>query len=213
MRRFTIDSPCRERQFCLPTMPKTQVPAKSSMASMIEDILTRAGGLAEGTPVSSRTLLDLGTACNSQCALAATSVSEAPPSRQGNLRYARRQPFWEQRSIFSDRSECGGKRLRQEPHSPFEVTDPAFLVDLAPRRDVQQARSNLQGTLPDRERSIPMPHQPYCPSEPSRQRGLQDRPLPAIWDCLVALMNVTQSDRLMSKGPPSHTRHSLAREQ
>ncbi len=31
------------------------------MASLIEDILTRAGGLAEGTPVSSRTFLDLGT--------------------------------------------------------------------------------------------------------------------------------------------------------
>ena len=30
------------------------------MASLIEDILTRAGGLAEGTPVSSRTFLDLG---------------------------------------------------------------------------------------------------------------------------------------------------------
>lgn len=31
------------------------------MASLIEDILTRAGGLAEGTPVSNRTFLDLGT--------------------------------------------------------------------------------------------------------------------------------------------------------
>jgi hypothetical protein len=32
-----------------------------AMASLIEDILTRAGGLAEGTPVSCRTFLDLGT--------------------------------------------------------------------------------------------------------------------------------------------------------
>jgi|GEM_PF-3851745 len=31
------------------------------MASLIEDILTRAGGLAEGIPVSSRTFLDLRT--------------------------------------------------------------------------------------------------------------------------------------------------------
>jgi hypothetical protein len=31
------------------------------MASLIEDIQTRAGGLAEGTPVSSGTFLDLGT--------------------------------------------------------------------------------------------------------------------------------------------------------
>jgi hypothetical protein len=31
------------------------------MESLIDDILTRAGGLAEGTPVSTRTFLDLGT--------------------------------------------------------------------------------------------------------------------------------------------------------